>query len=57
MCVCVCVLGRLGGGDYEQHVMYERTYSIKLENVKEMNNFVNRYHLPNLNQDWVKTLS
>ena len=27
---------------------YENPYFTKLENVKEMNNFLDRYHIPNL---------
>ena len=29
----------------------ENLYSTKLENLKEMDNFLNNYHLPKLNQD------
>lgn len=33
---------------------FKSLYSIKLENINEMNGFLDRYHLPKLNQDQVK---
>ena len=32
---------------------YKNLYSTKLENVKEIDNFLDRYHIPKLNQDQV----
>ena len=36
---------------------YENLYSIKLENVKEMDSFLDRYHIPKLNQDQMNNLN
>ena len=36
---------------------FNNLYSTKLENVKEMDNFLNRYHIPKLNQDLVNNLN
>ena len=36
---------------------YKNLYSTKLENVKEMDNFLDRYHIPKLNQDQVSNLN
>jgi hypothetical protein len=33
---------------------YKRLYSTKLENLYEMNNFLDRYEVPRLNQDQIK---
>ena len=30
---------------------------MKLENLDEMDNFLNRYQVPKLNQDWINNLS
>ena len=32
---------------------YKNLYATKLENVKEMDNFLDRHHIPKLNQDQV----
>jgi hypothetical protein len=36
---------------------YKRLYSTKLENVDEMDKFLDRYHIPKLNQDQVNDLN
>ena len=36
---------------------YKSQYATKLENVKEMDLFLDKYHLPKLNQDQVKNLN
>ena len=36
---------------------FENLYSTKLENLKEMDNFLNKYHLPKLNQDQISKLN
>ena len=36
---------------------FKSLYSTKLENPKEMDNFLDRYHLPKLNQDQVNYIS
>ena len=36
---------------------YKNLYSTKLENVKEIDNLLDRYHLPKLNQDQVSNLN
>ena len=36
---------------------YKNVYSTKLKNVKEMDNFLDRYHIPKLNQDQVSNLN
>jgi hypothetical protein len=36
---------------------YKRVYSTKLENLDEMDNFLNRYQVPKLNQDQIKDLN
>jgi hypothetical protein len=36
---------------------YKRLYSTKLENLDEMDKFLDRYHLPKLNQDQVNYLN
>ena len=36
---------------------YKRLYSIKLENLDEMDNFLDRYQVPKLNQDQIKDLN
>ena len=36
---------------------FENLYSTKKENLKEMNRFLDRYHLPKLNQDQIKDLN
>ena len=33
----------------------ENQYSTKLENIKEMDNFLNKYHIPKLNQYQITT--
>jgi hypothetical protein len=33
---------------------YKRLYSTKLEHLDEMNNFLDRYQVPKLNQDQIK---
>ena len=35
---------------------FENLYSTKLENLKEMDNFLDKYHLPKLNQDKISKL-
>ena len=41
-----------------QRITYlKKLYSTKLQNLKQMDNFLNRYHLPKLNQDQMNTLS
>ena len=35
----------------------ENLYSTKLENLKEMDNFLDRYHLPKLNQEQISNLN
>ena len=36
---------------------YKNLYSTKLENVKEMDNFLDRYHLPKLNQNQMSNIN
>ena len=36
---------------------YESLYATKLENVKEMDTFLDKYHIPKLNQEQVKNLN
>jgi hypothetical protein len=36
---------------------YKRLYSTKLENVDEMDNFLDRYQVPKLNQDQINDLN
>jgi hypothetical protein len=36
---------------------YKRLYSIKLENLDEMDNFLHRYQVPKLNQDQINSLN
>ena len=36
---------------------FENLYSTKLENLKEMDNFLDKYHLPKLNQDQISKLN
>jgi hypothetical protein len=36
---------------------YKRLYSTKLENLDEMDNFLDRYQVPKLNQDQIKDLN
>ena len=36
---------------------FENLYSTKLENLKEMNNFLVKYQLPKLNQDQISKLN
>jgi hypothetical protein len=36
---------------------YKRLYSTKLENLDEMNNFLDRYQVPKLNPDQIKDLN
>ena len=36
---------------------YKRLYSIKLENLDEMDNFLDRYQVPKLNQDQISNLN
>ena len=36
---------------------YKNLYSTKLEDVEEMDNFLDRYHIPKLNQDQVSNLN
>ena len=36
---------------------YKSLYSTKLKNVKEMDNFLDKYHIPKLNQDQVSNLN
>ena len=36
---------------------YKSLYSTKLENLDEMDNFLDRYHIPKLNQEWVYYLN
>ena len=36
---------------------FENLYSTKLENLKEMDNFLDKYHLPKLNQDKISKLN
>ena len=36
---------------------YKRLYSTKLENLDEMNNFLDRYQVPKLNQDQINDLN
>ena len=36
---------------------YKNMYLAKLKNVKEMDNFLDRYHIPKLNQDQVDNLN
>ena len=36
---------------------YKRLYSKKLENLDEMDNFLNRYQVPKLNQDQIKVIN
>jgi hypothetical protein len=36
---------------------YKRLYSTKLENLDEMDNFLDRYHVPKLNQDQINDLN
>jgi hypothetical protein len=36
---------------------YKRLYSTKLENLNEMNNFLDRYQVPKLNQDQINDLN
>ena len=36
---------------------YESLYATKLENVQEMDWFLDKYHLPKLNQDQVNNLN
>ena len=36
---------------------YKRLYSTKVENVDEMDNFLNRYQVPKLNQDHINDLN
>ena len=36
---------------------FENLYSTKLENLKEMDNFLDKYHLPKLNQDQTSKLN
>ena len=36
---------------------FENLYSTKLENLKEMDNFLNKYHLLKLNQDQIRKLN
>ena len=36
---------------------FESMYSTKLENLKEMDNFLDKYHLPKLNQDQISKLN
>jgi dsDNA-specific endonuclease/ATPase MutS2 len=36
---------------------YKSLYSTKLENLNEMNNFLNRYQLPTLNQEQINDLN
>jgi hypothetical protein len=36
---------------------YKRLYSIKLENLDEMNKFLDRYQVPKLNQDQINDLN
>jgi hypothetical protein len=35
---------------------HKRQYSTKLENLDEMNNFLERYQVPKLNQDQINTI-
>jgi hypothetical protein len=37
--------------------LYKRLYSTKLENLDEMDKFLERYQVPKLNQDLVKDLN
>jgi hypothetical protein len=36
---------------------YKRLYSTKLENLDEIDNFLDRYHVPKLNQDQINDLN
>ena len=36
---------------------FKNLYSTKLENLKEMDNFLDKYHLPKLNQDQISKLN
>ena len=36
---------------------FKTSHSTKLENLNEMKNSLERYHLPKLNQDWVNNLN
>jgi predicted transcriptional regulator len=36
---------------------FKNLYFIKLKNLKAMDNFLNRYHLPKLNQDQISNLN
>jgi hypothetical protein len=36
---------------------YKRLYTAKLENLNEMDNFIDRYQVPNLNQDQINDLN
>jgi hypothetical protein len=36
---------------------YKSLYSTKLENLDEMSNFLDRYHIPNLNQEQINYLN
>jgi hypothetical protein len=36
---------------------YKRLYSTKLENVDEMDNFLDKYQVPKLNQEWINDLN
>jgi hypothetical protein len=36
---------------------YKRLYSTKLENLDEMDNFVDRYQIPKLNEDQISNLN
>ena len=36
---------------------FKNLYSTKLENLKEMNNFLDRYHIPKFSQDQIKNLN
>ena len=47
------------GGNPENHhqVILQKPVSTKLENLKEMDNFLDKYHIPKLNQDQVSKLN
>ena len=50
---------RLGaiGENTVMKMIFENLYSTKLENLKEMDNFLDKYHLPKLNQEQISKLN